>query len=161
MTNKTRYITQGAVIAALYVALTHVANLIGLASGAVQIRLSEVLTVLPLFTPSAIPGLTIGCLLANLTTGCVPWDIFGGTMATLLGAVGTYALRKHPYFGCVPPILANTLIVPFVLAYAYHADGTIPFFMLTVGAGEVISCGALGTALTVALKKNSGMIKWS
>lgn len=158
--NKVTFISQGAVIAALYVALTHVSNLAGLASGAIQIRLSEALTILPLFTPAAIPGLAIGCFLSNLTTGCIPWDIFAGSMATLLGALGTFALKKYPYAGSVPPILANVIIVPFVLAYAYGFEGTIPYFMLTVGIGEVICCGVLGTLLMVALKKNENRIKW-
>lgn len=158
--NKVLFITQGAVIAALYVALTHIANMSGLASGAIQIRLSEALTVLPLFTPAAIPGLFIGCLLSNLTTGCIPWDIVGGSLATLIGALGTFALRKHPLAGSIPPILANTIIVPLVLAYAYKFEGTIPYFMLTVGIGEVICCGVMGTLLTLALKKQKNLIKW-
>lgn len=159
--NKVLFIAQGAIIAALYVALTHVSNLAGLASGAIQIRLSEALTILPVFTPAAIPGLFIGCLLSNLTTGCIPWDIFGGSMATLIGAVGTYALRKHPYTGSIPPIISNILIVPFVLAFAYKFEGSIPYFMLTVGAGEVICCGILGTLLMIALKKQNKLIKWA
>lgn len=161
MNNKVRFITQGAIIAALYVTLTHVSNIAGLASGAIQIRLSEVLTILPVFTPAAIPGLFIGCLLSNLTTGCIPWDIVGGSLATLIGAIGTYALRKHPYTAVCPPILANMLIVPFVLAYAYCFEGSIPYFMLTVGIGEVICCGIMGIALMTALKKYSKSIKWA
>ena len=159
--NKVLYISQGAIIAALYVALTHVSNLAGLASGAIQFRLSEALTILPLFTPAAIPGLTIGCFLSNLTTGCIPWDIFGGTMATLIGALGTYGLKKLPYLGSLPPIISNVLIVPLVLAYAYKVEGTIPYFMLTVGIGEVVCCGVLGTLLMLALKKNAKRIKWT
>lgn len=158
--SKVTFISQGAVIAALYVALTHVSNLAGLASGAIQLRLSEALTILPLFTPAAVPGLAIGCFLSNLTTGCIPWDIFGGTMATLIGAIGTFSLKKYPYAGSIPPILANVIIVPFVLAYAYGFEGTIPYFMLTVGIGEVVCCGVLGTLLMIALKKNENRIKW-
>lgn len=158
---KVLFITQGAIIAALYVALTHISNMAGLANGAIQIRLSEALTILPVFTPAAIPGLFIGCLLSNLSTGCIPWDIVGGSIATLLGAVGTYMLRKHPYAGSVPPIIANTIIVPLVLAYAYRFEGTIPYFMLTVGIGEVICCGVMGTLLMTALRKSGNRIKWS
>lgn len=160
-TNKVKFITQGAFIAALYVALTHISNMAGLASGAVQIRLSEALTVLPVFTPAAIPGLFIGCLLSNLTTGCIPWDIVGGSMATLIGAVGTYALRKYPPAAVIPPILSNVVIVPFVLVYAYGIEGTIPYFMLTVGIGEVICCGVMGSFLCSALKKHSRRISWA
>lgn len=158
---KVLFLAQGAIIAALYVALTHAANALGLANGVIQVRLSEALTILPVFTPAAIPGLTIGCLISNLTTGCIPWDIFGGTMATLIGAAGTYLLRRHYAIGSLPPIIANTIIVPFVLSYAYQFEGTIPYFMLTVGVGEVISCGILGTILMIALKKKSGLIHWA
>ncbi len=159
--NKVLFISQGAVIAALYVALTHLSNMAGLASGAIQIRLSEALTILPVFTPAAIPGLFIGCLISNLSTGCIPWDIAGGSLATLIGALGTYALRKYPYAASVPPILSNMAIVPLVLAYAYQFEGTIPYFMLTVGIGEVICCGVMGTILMTALKKYSPMINWA
>lgn len=159
--NRVQFISQGAIIAALYVALTHFSNMAGLASGAVQIRLAEALTILPVFTPAAIPGLFVGCLIANLSTGCIPWDIVGGSMATLIGAVGTFLLRKHPYAAVTPPILANMIIVPFVLAYAYQFSGTIPYFMLTVGAGEVICCGLLGILLLKALQKQGSRIKWA
>ncbi len=159
--NKVLFISQGAIIAALYVALTHLSNMAGLASGAIQIRLSEALTILPVFTPAAIPGLFIGCLVSNLTTGCIPWDIVGGSMATLIGALGTYALRKYPYAASVPPILSNTIIVPFVLAYAYRFEGSIPYFMVTVGIGEVICCGIMGMILMTALKKYSRQINWA
>lgn len=159
--NKVMIISQGAIIAALYVALTHISNIAGLASGAIQIRLSEALTVLPVFTPAAIPGLFIGCLLSNLTTGCIPWDIIGGSAATLIGAIGTYALRKYPLAASIPPIIANAVIVPFVLAYAYGFEGTIPYFMLTVGIGEIICCGVMGTLLMSALRRKGTLIKWA
>lgn len=159
--NRIQFISQGAIIAALYVALTHISNFAGLANGAIQIRLSEALTILPIFTPAAVPGLALGCLLSNITTGCIPWDILGGTIATLLGAVGTLALKKYPYAAPIPPILANVVIVPFILAYAYGLDGGIPYFMLTVGIGEIICCGVLGTMLMLALKKNPAIIKWN
>jgi len=97
--------------------------------------------------------LSIGCFLSNILTGCVLWDVIFGTVATLLGAIGTYYMRKTPYLASVPPVLSNTLIVPFVLRYAYGAPGSIPFFMLTVGIGEIISCAGLGTLLYSALKK--------
>ncbi|MBO6016307.1 MAG: QueT transporter family protein [Lachnospiraceae bacterium] len=150
---KTRFITQAALIAALYVVLTYVANLFGLASGAIQVRISEALTILPYFTPAAIPGLFVGCILSNTLTGCALWDIVFGSIATLLGALGTYALRKWKWLTPIPPILANTLIVPFVLAYVYGVEDSIPFLMLTVGIGEVISCYILGMILLFALSK--------
>ena len=142
------YITQSAMIAAVYVVFTIFIASFNLASGAIQIRISEAMTVLPAFTNAAVPGLFAGCLLANLITGCAPMDVIFGSIATLIGALGTYALReKHRFLASVPPIIANTLIVPFVLRYVYNIPGSIPFFMLTVGAGEVVSCGILGQIL--------------
>ena len=119
------FICQAAIIAALYVVLT---MLIGaFASGPIQIRISEALTVLPCFTPAAIPGLTIGCFFANLFTGCAAPDVLFGTLATLLGALGSYALRnRSKWLVPLPPVIANTIIVPFVLRYAYHLPDAIP-----------------------------------
>ena len=139
--------TQAAMIAAIYVVLTVFISAFNLASGAIQVRISEALTILPVFTPAAIPGLFLGCLISNLVTGCMPLDVVFGSLATLIGACGTYALRKHKWLAPLPPIVANTIIVPFVLRYVYLAEGTIPFFMLTVGIGEVISCYLLGSIL--------------
>ena len=140
-------ITQAAMIAAIYVVLTVFISAFNLASGAIQVRISEALTILPVFTPAAIPGLFLGCLISNLVTGCMPLDVVFGSRATLIGACGTYALRKHKWLAPLPPIVANTIIVPFVLRYVYLPEGTIPFFMLTVGIGEVISCYLLGSIL--------------
>lgn len=150
----TLYLTQAAVIAALYVVLTLLANTLGLANHNIQVRFSEALTILPLFTPAAIPGLYVGCLLSNLLTGCIFWDIIFGPLATLLGAVGTHLLRKKSkWMATLPPIISNTLIVPFVLSFAYKFDGSLPYFMLTVGIGEILSCGVLGLILYSALYK--------
>lgn len=143
----------GAVVAALYVVLTYLANTLGLASGAIQVRLSEILCVIPVFTPFAIPGLFIGCLLANILTGCALWDVVFGSLATLIGAVGTYLLRKHNFLAVLPPILANAIIVPFVLLFVYSLEGTYWYFLLTVGIGEIISCGIFGAILLKSLKK--------
>ena len=151
---KVMYLTQAAMIAALYVVLTQLAHVFGLDSQAIQLRFSEALTILPFFTPAAIPGLFVGCILANFFAGCLPWDIVFGSLATLLGALGTYALRKQKWLTPLPPIIANTLIVPFVLAYVYHLEGTIPYFMLTVGIGEILSCGVLGMAFLFSLEKH-------
>lgn len=145
---KVLFITQGAAIAAIYVVLTYIVNLLGLASGVVQVRLSEALTILPVFTPAAIPGLFVGCLISNLINGAVVWDVIFGSLATLLGAVFTYMLRnKSKWLSPLPPIAANTVIIPFVLTYAYGVPDAIWFSALTVCAGEVISCGILGMAL--------------
>lgn len=154
----TRALTQGAIVAALYVALTFVSAFFGLSSQVVQLRLSEVLCVLPIFMPAAIPGLFVGCLLANALTGCVVLDIVFGSVATLIGAVGTYLLRKHPRLALLPPILANTIIVPFVLRYGYGAPDAIWFMMATVGLGEILSVGVLGTIFYQAIHKKAAAL---
>ena len=148
---KTVYLTQAALIAAIYTVLTMIAAGFDLASGAIQVRFSEALTIMPFFSPAAIPGLTIGCLLSNILTGCALPDIIFGTLATFLGAIGSYALRKNRFLCAVPPIVSNALIIPFVLTYAYHIPGGVPLFMLTVGLGELISCMGLGQILLQAL----------
>ena len=145
------FICQAAVIAALYVVLTYVFS--AFASGVIQVRVSEALTILPAFTPAAIPGLVIGCLLSNTLTGCVLLDIIFGSVATLIGALGSYALRRHTWLVPLPPIVSNMIIVPFVLRYAYGATDAFPFMIATVGAGEIISCYLLGMILYGALKK--------
>lgn len=155
---KVLFLTHAAVIAALYVVLTLIANALGLANYAIQVRFSEALTILPFFTPAAIPGLFVGCLLSNLLTGCAVLDIVFGSLATLIGAAGTWLLRRNKWLAPVCPIVSNTLIVPFVLAYVYHFEGSIPYFMLTVGIGEVISCGILGMLLLNVLQKYAGHI---
>lgn len=154
----TSSIVYGAVIAALYVVMTYLTNVLGLANGAIQVRFSEALTILPLFTPAAIPGLFVGCLLSNILTGGIIWDIVFGSLATLWGAIGTYLLKRHALAAPLPPILANTLIIPFVLRYAYALEGSVPYFMLTVGIGEIISCGVLGILLYYALEKRKRYI---
>ena len=133
------FLAQGGMVAALYVALTLIASAMGLASGQIQLRLSEALTILPCFFPEAVPGLFVGCLLANLLTGCVLWDVAVGSLATLLGALGTL------------------LLVPPVLAWAYGVEESIPFLMLTVGLGEVLSCGVLGELMYSALDKRRAL----
>lgn len=149
--NRALFVTNAAFIAAVYVVLTFVANAFGLASGVIQVRLSEALCILPFFTPAAIPGLFVGCLLANLITGCCLLDIVFGSLATLIGASLGYLLRKYKYLIPVPTILANAFIVPFVLIYGYGEPLPYWYLFATVGAGEVISAGALGIILLTAL----------
>lgn len=163
--NKVLLLTQGALIAALYVVLTYLANLLGIASGEIQVRFSEALTILPFFTVAAVPGVSIGCLLANLLTGCALPDVIFGTLATVIGAVGTYLIgrwMKHnklsAWLSPIPPILANTAIIPFVLLYAYGV-GPVWFSALTVGAGELVSCGLLGMLLLFALRGNTRIFR--
>lgn len=150
--NHAMLLVHAAMIAALYVVLTFIANALGLASSVIQVRFSEALTILPYFTPAAIPGLFVGCLLSNVLTGCALPDIIFGSLATLIGAIFTRRLRRFKWLAPVPPIVANAVIVPFVLLYAY---GIRPlwFSFVTVTIGEIISCGVLGMILLVALQK--------
>ena len=164
--NTTQLVTFGGVIAALYVALTYLANLAGLASGAIQVRLSEALTILPVFSAAAVPGLTVGCVLANLLTGCAAWDVVFGSLATLIGAVGTRLLKKKPLLAWIPPVVSNAAIIPVVLMRVYGVTDVTVFgrtfggnwiwltLIVTVGVGEIISCGILGLLLWRALKNN-------
>jgi len=149
---KTVQLTQAAIIAALYIVLTFIANALGLANFAVQVRFSESLTILPYFTKAAIPGLFIGCLLSNILTGCALPDILFGSLATLLGALVTYALRKNKWLAPFGPIVSNAVIIPFVLLYAYGIK-PLWFSFVTVTAGEIISCGLLGMLLLFSLEK--------
>ena len=152
MKKQVLFLTQAGVIAALYVVLTLLANAFGLANYAIQVRFSEALTILPFFTPAAIPGITIGCLISNIVTGCALPDIVFGTLASLIGAVGPFLLRRGKWFAPIPPIAANTVIVPFVLLYAYGIE-PLWFSFVTVGIGEIISCGVLGMLLLNVLSR--------
>jgi uncharacterized membrane protein len=152
-------ITQAAIIAALYVVLTWVSTALGLSSGVIQVRFSEALSILPFFTPAAIPGLYVGCLIANMMVpGVIIWDVIFGSLATLIGACGAYLLRKHKFLMTLPPVVANTVIVPFVLRYGYGytweyagRDFALPYFAVTVGIGEIISVCVLGSLLLKVL----------
>lgn len=154
---KVLLLVQAAMIAALYVVLTFIANALGLANQAIQVRFSEALTILPYFTPAAIPGLFIGCLLSNILTGCAVPDIIFGSLATLIAAILTRKLRKNKWTAPIPPIVSNAVIVPFVLLYAYGV-GPLWLSFITVTIGEIISCGILGMLLLFALQKYAGRI---
>lgn len=156
--SKTVALCQGAVIAAAYVALTYVSHALGLDAGVIQLRLSEMLCILPVFTPAAVTGLYLGCLLANLLTGAVWLDVLVGPVATLIGALGAYLLRRFKWLAPVPTVLANTVLVPLVLAYGYGAEQGLPFIMLTVGLGELLSAYVLGMVLYFSLKKRAPKI---
>ena len=153
-----KLICQGGIIAALYLALTLLANALGLANYAVQVRFSESLTILPYFTPAAVPGLFVGCLLSNILTGCALPDIIFGSLATLIGAVSTYMLRnKSKWLAPLSAIVSNAIIVPFVLLYAYGIE-PLWFSFVTVTLGELISCGVLGMLLLNALRKYDSVL---
>ena len=163
-----RAITEGAIIAALYVALTMAANALGLANMPIQVRFSEALCVLCFFTPAAIPGMTIGCLLGNLLIGANVWDIAFGPVATLLGMLGGYALgvvaRRAAVQGRsrlftvakvlipLPTVISNAVIVPLILMYAYGVPDGYGYLALTVGVGEVISAWILGLLVLGAVE---------
>lgn len=144
-------LTQGAVIAAIYIALTLIFAPISF--GPVQFRVSEALCVLPFFTPAAIPGLFVGCFLSNLLAGAMTMDVVFGSLATLIGAFGSYALRRSRFLVLLPPILSNAVIVPWVLRYAYGSTDLIPVAMATVGIGEILAVGVLGSVLIRALER--------
>lgn len=155
--NKVTFLTQAAMIAAIYVVLTYV--FAPFSFGEVQVRIAEALTILPVFTPAAIPGLFVGCLIGNILGGAILPDIIFGSLATLIGAFFTYQLRdKNKFLAPLPPIAANTIVVPFVLRYGYGVALPIPFMMLTVGVGEVLSCGVLGMVLYFALRKYKNIV---
>ena len=143
---------QAALIAAVYAILTLI--FAPISYGPVQFRISEALTILPYFTSAAIPGVTVGCLISNILIGSPLPDIVFGTLATLIGAVFSRMLKKYKYLVCVPPVLSNSLIIPWVLKFAYGAEDMVPFMMLTVGIGEVLAVGVLGNILLLALERS-------
>lgn len=143
---------QAAMIAAVYIVLTMVSAPIGF--GPVQFRISEALCILPYFTSAAVPGLYVGCLLSNLFCGAPPFDVIFGSLATLIGAASSYMLRRKRWLVCLPPIVSNMLIIPWVLRYAYGSAELIPFSMVTVGIGEVLAVGVLGNLLLAVLSRS-------
>ena len=153
------YTTRGALIAALYVVLTMLATALGLSSSAIQFRFSEALCILPIFYPEAIPGLVVGCFLSNLLSGCNIWDVIFGSVATFIGAIGAAYLCKLPeklkWVCTLPTIIANMVIVPFVLMYAYGITDSYWFLAATVGIGEIVCAGIGGTALYYLIKKTN------
>lgn len=164
MKNKSAlYLTRGALVGAMYVALTYLASLVGLSSGVIQFRISEALCILPLFMPEAVLGLTVGCFISNIiATGVVPLDIIFGTLATFIGAILARLCRRLPerfiFLSTLPTVFANAIIVPFVLMFAYQFEGGYFYFFTTVMIGELVCASLLGTVLYFALspyfKKN-------
>jgi uncharacterized membrane protein len=158
MKKTTLYLTRGAIIAALYVALTFVSASLGLHNGVIQFRISEMLCILPVFFPEAVAGLTLGCFLANLLSACAMWDVIFGSIATLIGAFGAYLLRRLPrkimWLATLPTVISNVLIVPPVLILVYEVKEALPFLMLTVGIGEIVCAGICGSLLYYSMRKN-------
>ena len=150
---KVLFLCHAAIVAALYVVLTLVSALLGLASNPIQVRISEALCVLPFFSAAAVPGLAVGCLITNIITTGNILDIVFGTLATLIGAIGARLLRKWKWTVTLPTIAANTLILPFVLKYMFMLEESVLFFAATIFAGEFISAGIMGMILLFALQK--------
>ena len=151
-TNKVQFMTQAAMIAAIYVVLCVAFQPISY--GPIQTRIAEALTVLPFFTPAAIPGLFVGCLIANVLGGGIMLDVIAGSVATLIAAFATYALRNQSkYLASVPPVVANALIIPWVLKYGYGEPFSIPFMMGTVALGEILTATIVGTILLLVLER--------
>ena len=159
MNNKSRVLTQGAIIAALYAVLTHAQNLLlpGSATWAIQLRMSECMCILALFTPSAIWGLGVGCFLFNiLYAGALPLDWLVGPMATVFATGVMYMTRRatvkgFPLLGLFMPALFNALLVGWELSV--YIGGAFWLNSLYVAAGETIVLYTLGTALFYVIKK--------
>ncbi|MBQ3015222.1 MAG: QueT transporter family protein [Clostridia bacterium] len=156
----TKSLVRGALIAAAYATLSYLSA--PLTFMFFQFRLSEALCVLPIFLPEAIPGLFIGCLIANYLSGCVIWDIIFGSIATLIGAILARALAKLPrklmFLSTVPTVIANAIIVPFVIIYAYGSPESYLFLFFTVLVGELVTATGVGTILYYQLEKRKFLI---
>lgn len=143
------FIVRAAVIAALYAALT--LALYPISFGAVQFRVSEALTLLPVLMPEAIPGLFVGCLLANLIGAATVWDVVFGSLATLIAAFMTYATRRNRIVAAIWPVACNGVIVGAVLALT--AQLPVALTMGQVALGEVAVVYTVGMAMLAALNR--------
>jgi len=147
----TKFLIQAAIIAAIYATLTIV--LMPFSYGIMQVRVSEALTILPFFTPAAIPGLFIGCIVSNMVGPYGLLDMVLGSAATLLAAVCSYYLRSKPLLVPLPPVIANGIIIGSMLYYAYGVPMPLIACILWVAAGELIACYFIGYPLLKILKK--------
>lgn len=150
-TMNTRTIARAAIIAALYVVLTLLLQ--PFSYGAIQCRVSEAMTLLPILMPEAIPALAIGCLLSNILGGCMIFDIVFGTLATLGAALCSYVLRKNFWAAAAMPVLFNGVIVGAVVHFCYTPEMNLLLCMLSVAAGEAVACFVLGPILLTAVKR--------
>ncbi len=153
-----RFLCEAALISSIYVILTYLCAAVGMSSGAIQLRFSEALCIFGIFTPAAVPGVALGCFMANLLTGCALWDIVFGSLASLVGMIGLIALKKFPYLALVPYALANMIVIPFVVKLVYGTPEALPLIFLTVGIGEIISVFGFGIPLYLVLKKHKNTI---
>lgn len=145
-----RFLTRAAAVAALYAAFTLL--LAPISFGPLQFRVSEALTVLPIFLVEAVPGLFVGCLIANLLLSATVFDIVFGSLATLLAACLTRRLRNRPALALLPPVLVNAVVIGLILSLTLE---NTPFLLtaLTVGVGQLGACYGLGYPLSLALRK--------
>ena len=162
MKNKnTQKLTLAAMVAAAYAVLSLLGAVFGITYGPIQVRFSEALCILPYFTGAAVPGLTVGCVLANILTGCPLWDVVFGSLATLIGAYIARLLHKKSWWLAPwPNIIANTIAVPLILRYVYtDVSSTYPALVGLIFASEVVSAGLLGYVLLRALKPHTQMFR--
>jgi len=149
-----RFLTHAASIAALYFTVSYL--IAPIASGLFQCRISEALTVLPFFTPAAIPGLTVGCLLFNALSGAPAPDVVFGSLATLLAAIATWGVKKlqlPKWLAPLPSVIANGLIVGAILTYVYEVGVPYPVAAAYVAAGQLLACYALGYPLLLLTER--------
>ncbi len=154
MKTNVKSITRASLVAGMYIVLTMISNMMGLASGAIQFRLSEALTLMPIIFPESVWGLFIGCILSNLLTGCVIWDIIFGSLATLIAAILTRKLKNKIFLASLCPVISNAVIVPFVLKYAYGLGDAWWYLCITVGIGEVAVCCLLAPLVLKGIRKH-------
>lgn len=153
--SRAAFLCRASVIAALYAVLTVITA--GVSSGPLQIRISEALCVLAVFTPAAVPGLTVGCIAANLLTGCALWDVVFGSLATLAGALGVRLLRRLPYLAPAPYTAANVVGVSCIFRFVYGMRG--PEWLAALGSlavSETLAAWGLGIVLYLLLRKSAG-----
>ncbi len=161
MNEKIKFTAKASMVAALYTVLTLISAMLGLSSGAVQIRISEALCILPIYQPAAIPGLAVGCLVSNILCGGTLYDMLLGTSATLIGAIFARMIRKYPYAAPIPNIIGNTVAVPCVLILQGIGGWYMfPYFALTVGIGEFVSCGIFGSTLVFYLERHRDVLRY-
>lgn len=148
---KSKYLVHGGVIASLYISLTLFT--MPISYGVMQVRIAEALTVLPAFTPAAIPGLFVGCLISNILGPNGVVDIVFGSLATLLAAIATYKVGHSDFLVPLPPVLLNGIIIGSMLYYVYGVPLPLWSCILWVGLGEACACYGLGLPLVKYLNK--------
>lgn len=153
-----RYLTEAGIIGGMYAALCLI--FAPISYGAVQVRVAEVLTILPAFMPSAVSGLTVGCLIANLLAGGAvgAWDWLFGTLTTLAAALASRALRRVtvrglPWLSTLPPVLFNAVVIGLECAWAADQAGAFWLFALQVAAGQTVACVGGGLLLASVLRR--------